>query len=483
MISSKNYTETNFTEEFLNSKNIPFKVIKVNPKASPWGVARYNKIPYQKLIRAKLIKNYGNNFLVCVSIDRIIDYKHLCNNITKDLVTIRGSQSNKKFYEPGVDSYVPIPEIFNAIGIIDSSCQVDGNVYFFSESPGKLIEIDAKDFLVLHSDSKVLDISYPLSKLKLYQEPPGFKDANVIKGKFSGTRMKSRIIETFEIPALHYVVDEIADLKSKKSIDVTKLVELVSSEPSIASQVMRWACSPYYKNKGNANSLEEAIIKVLGPELTINIAIGLSIGKSLQVPEEGYIGIKNFWYEALVTANMLDELVKFVPEEKEIKKGYLYLSGLLHDIGYLVLGQVFLPQFEILSQTLELNRDVGEVKLENHLFQVNHQQIASWLLKSWHFPREIVTAVEFHHHDDYFGKDAIYPNLVFIADTLLKKHFYKNRRSGKEIPKEMYEYVGITEEQAFKALESIKCKQSKIVNLGKDIFSIEDDSYKKKMKL
>lgn len=461
------------TESFLKFKNIQYRTIKVDPTLSAWEVSRDKNIPYEKILRSHIVKSIGNIFLVTVSIDKIIDPRLLVSTLGVRKLFV-GNEDDKNFYEEGVDSYVPIPELCKATGILDSSLDLKDDVYFFSEEPGVLLVIKSKDFFMLHDGSKRLDFSYPLSKLKLYQEPLGFKDINVIKGKFSVVRMKSRIMEVFEIPANSIIVGKIAKLKSKKKIDAKELLQLVASDPSITAQIMRWACSPYYKNKGKVNSLEDAVIKVLSPDLAINIAIGLSIGKSLQIPTKGIIGLQQYWEHSLYISSLVTELLEVIPEDKQIKKGLVKVASILHDFGFLVLGQVFSPQFEVLSQAIELNRDVGVVKLENYLFQVNHQQLSSWILKNWHLPEEVITAIKYHHHDDYFGKNSIYSNILFLADNLLKKTDLSCGRRSRKIYPEIYEQIGITEKQANLALQNVLKNKAEFKKMSSELFHEEN---------
>ena len=52
-----------------------------------------------------------------------------------------------------------------------------------------------------------------------------------------------------------------------------------------AAQVVSWAASPYYAAPGKIKSVHDAIVRVLGFDLVLNLALGLALGRSLSLPK------------------------------------------------------------------------------------------------------------------------------------------------------------------------------------------------------
>lgn len=61
---------------------------------------------------------------------------------------------------------------------------------------------------------------------------------------------------------------------------------MVETDPALAAQVVSWAASPYYASPGKIRSVEDAIVRVLGFDLVINLALGLALGKTLSLPKD-----------------------------------------------------------------------------------------------------------------------------------------------------------------------------------------------------
>jgi HD-like signal output (HDOD) protein len=233
-------------------------------------------------------------------------------------------------------------------------------------------------------------------------------------------RMKERIHETFEMPVMPAMADKLLKLRINPAADAHSLGSLVERDPSLSAQLISWACSPYYGYLGKITSVEDAIIKVLGFDLVMNIALGIAIGQVMNVSNDGKLGLLKHWRHSLYAATFIESLVKKIPTAIRPYKGLAYLCGLLHNFGHLLLGQVFPQQFHILNQMILANPESNILDLERYLFDTDHQKIGSWLMTLWHMPKELILAVA-HHHDVSYAEQGnlIYANLVLITNRLL----------------------------------------------------------------
>jgi HD-like signal output (HDOD) protein len=59
------------------------------------------------------------------------------------------------------------------------------------------------------------------------------------------------------------------------------------------------------------------------------------------------------------------------------------------------------------------------LEAEERLFGINHALIGGKIAEKWNFPREISTAIAFHHRPDLTGDtESISPWLLYLADQL-----------------------------------------------------------------
>lgn len=278
---------------------------------------------------------------------------------------------------------------------------------------------------------------------------------NVIIDKFSNRRMKTRVKEILDLPVMPPIVSEILKLKASGNYDKKKLLNLISKDPVLSAQVIKWANAPYYGKNKITTSINDAIDDVLGLELAMNICIGIAIGEIVNIPVKGILGLKQFWKHTLYVAALTEQLAAIIAKDKKVNKNLAYLCGLLHDIGFLVLGQIFPPQYSLLSQAAELNKDEKIVKLENHILNVSHQSLGVWLMDAWKMPNEIKVVVEHHHNPEYSGEHVIYANIVFIADSVIKRVELGLNLENVDLPQSMLSLLGIDKMQIQHALNVV----------------------------
>ena len=237
-------------------------------------------------------------------------------------------------------------------------------------------------------------------------------------GRFQSVRLKQRLEETLEIPPLPAISNQIIRLSSKESTGMDELCDVISLDPSLAAQVVSWASSPYYGAKGGIESVKDAIIRVLGYDMVMNLALGLSMGNAFSEPEEGPRHYEDFWLSSVSHAALMEALVAIVPVTHRPSSGHAYLTGLLHNFGFLAISTMMPPHFSILSRYQEANAHLASDIVEMQILRFTKEQLGSWLLKHWDIPENICVAIRYSKTPDYQGEFANLANILYIAHQL-----------------------------------------------------------------
>lgn len=266
-------------------------------------------------------------------------------------------------------------------------------------------------------------------------------------GKFQSIRLKQRLEETLEIPPLPAISNQIIRLCSNSHSDMDELCDVISLDPSLSAQVISWASSPYYGAKGGIESVEDAIIRVLGYDMVMNLALGLSMGNAFQAPEEGPRHYENFWLSSVSHAVLMEALVKIIPAQNRPSSGHAYLAGLLHNFGYLAISAIMPPHFAILSRYHEANAHLPADIVEMQILRFTKEQLGSWLLRHWDLPDNICTAIRYSKTPFYNGEHANLANLLYLAHQL---------HEGREIDPIVLERLSLSVEQAEQCYNKIQ---------------------------
>jgi len=228
-----------------------------------------------------------------------------------------------------------------------------------------------------------------------------------------------KYIETIiQLPSMPQVAAEIVALSRGNSANAADLARIIEHDPSLTAQVLRYANSPLYAYQGKIRSVKEAIARVLGFELVMNMALGLSLNSCFRIPKGGPLGLDAFWLHAIYSAVLAERLSMKIPAPQRPEPGAAYLGGLLHDIGFLVIGHHFNNEYRKLCQVLAEDETQPVTDIEQSILGVTHMEIGAWLIQKWRLPEEIVAVIEHHHNARYRGEHRILVALVQTADRL-----------------------------------------------------------------
>ncbi|WP_442110899.1 aminoacyl-tRNA deacylase and HDOD domain-containing protein [Pseudomonas sp. NUPR-001] len=311
------------------------------------------------------------------------------------------------------------------------------------------LEIERDDFKKMLSKASAGNFGEPVARIRPNLDRPTDDRAEISQAVqvFTARRIQQRLENTIEIPPLAETAQKIIKLRVDPNATIDDITGVVETDPALAAQVVSWAASPYYASPGKIRSVEDAIVRVLGFDLVINLALGLALGKTLSLPKDHPQQATPYWQQSIYTAAVIEGLTRAIPRAERPEAGLTYLAGLLHNFGYLLLAHVFPPHFSLICRHLEVNPHLCHSYIEQHLLGISREQIGAWLMRFWDMPDELATALRFQHDPYYDGEHAAFPNLACLAVRLLRA---RGIGSGPDepIPDELLQRLNISRDKA-----------------------------------
>jgi len=426
-------------------------------------------IALNQIAKAIVLQDSIGKLQAVIPADCILDLSELCELLGRNLQGISPQELKELHTSLGVTALPAVPQMTGLPTIIDQRLLNQDTVYLEGAQENGLIELSKNDFHKLTQTTSNNRFSVEVQQHLDAGEPEGDMDAILVAIKnFTSLRIKQRLEETLEIPPLPDSAQKIIKLRADPDADMTQLSRVVETDPSLAAQVVSWAASPYYAAPGKIKSVQDAVIRVLGYDLVINLALGLALGKTLDMPKDAVKGYTSYWQQAVYVAATVQGLVASIPRENRPSMGLAYLAGLLSNFGYLILAHVFPPHFTLLCRNIEANPHVSHVAIERHLIGISREQLASWLTGLWHMPDEITAAIRHQHNPEYQGENAVYAKLIFLATRLLRDHGLADAPND-PIPNSIYEELNLDAEKANEVLERILSSQDDLNNIASNL--------------
>ncbi|HQU15167.1 MAG: HDOD domain-containing protein [Gammaproteobacteria bacterium] len=438
--------------QYLRQRAVPFRELPHAPTETLRQAAETTQTPLGQLARAVLLKGPKRMLMAVLPATHILDFDALCKQLECDLEPVGEDEVGRICQDCELGSVPPLGQAYGIPVILDESLLQTGEVYFEPGSRSSLLAVQPTDFLNLQPNAwrgsfarPVVDLVRPDFDLDdVASQPDGPQ-------QFTPLRIRDRIQEIHDLPPIPEMAHRLLELSLNPLADADDLAHVVQLDPSLAAQVVSYATSPFYGYRGRVDSVRDAITRVLGFDMVMNMGLGIAIGKSLRIPHEGPLGMKAYWRHAIYTAALTERLATSLPREFRIRPGMAYLAGLLHDFGHLLLGHVFKPGFILLNRFISVNPEIPITDLETYVLGVRHDQIGAWLMRSWGMPEELLVAVRWHHHEAYWDQHALYSHLVLVADRLLKRQGIGDAADG-TLPAAVLEMLELTEEQALVVL-------------------------------
>lgn len=447
-------------------QNIQYELATGRTMGSLHTVAQPSELKAEQVVRMVLLNDSIGKLQLLIPANGLIDLSRLCEMLGRNLQAMSLEDTQALAAKYGTHTLPALPSLTGLPTLADSRLFKNAELYLETGMPNLYIKMTQDQFRQAISEVELEDIAEPCSIAAEIVNRD--RDENSIVQaveKFTTLRIKQRLDQTLEIPPMPSTAERIIRLRVDPNAGVAELASIVEMDPSLAAQVVSWAASPYYAAPGKIKGVQDAITRVLGFDLVINLALGLSLGKTLNLPKDGPKGVTPYWQQAVFCATTTEKLVRIMPSGSRPAVGLSYLSGLLHNFGFLVFAHVFPPYFSVISRYIEANPHVSHDLIESHVVGVTREQIASWLMSAWNMPDEVATAIRWQQNPNYSEKMSVYPNLLYITLNLLRKHGI-GEGPAEEIQDTLLLRLGINRDKAEKVVQEIVANEASIKSIA-----------------
>lgn len=215
------------------------------------------------------------------------------------------------------------------------------------------------------------------------------------------------------LPVFNSVAVKLQQMLARRDFKIDEIIEMISEDQSLASQVLRVANSSFYAGLSSISTIKDAVVR-LGAQEVANMVM-MASQYELYHSENEYLNnsMQKLWDHSLACATGAKWLAR--------KAGYLtlaaesFMGGLLHDIGQLALLKVL----DDIHRNKESKVTFSETLIDEILVRL-HEDVGYRLMKSWSLP-EAYCSIAINHHKEEFDGNDILLILVRLSDKACKK--------------------------------------------------------------
>jgi len=270
-----------------------------------------------------------------------------------------------------------------------------------------------------------------------------------------------------ELPTLPIVSQKILEIIDNVKTNVSDLTEVIYSDPSLTAKILKVANSAYYGFPQEITTLERAV-PLLGFSAVKSLALSLSVLKILpssKKHDSKFFNPEGLWHHSLGVALCMKEIASFSKRKRDDSE-YLFIVGLLHDVGKIVLDQFFHDDFCAVLEKANANKNKKLHDIELEIIGVDHCDITAMLLTRWKFPEIIIDPIKMLHQKE-FSEDV---NKKDVASLRIANSLSRQAQIGLEgnlEPNEIYpedlDELNISENDLNKLKTNLEKTTDKIV--------------------
>lgn len=209
------------------------------------------------------------------------------------------------------------------------------------------------------------------------------------------------------LPSLPTVVMELLADMEQEDVNIDVLAQKIAQDQALTAKTLRLANSSFYGMAHQVGTIQEAIA-ILGFRTVRSLATTAALIGTFAGSTHTNFNVTPFWRHAIATAVCAQELavhLKLNPEQA-------YTTGLLHDIGRLVLVTQFQPHYEA-TMAHRKQHDCSLLEAELAVLGVDHATVGLTLTRHWKFPEAMQQAVACHHAPQAQGMQPL--SLVILT--------------------------------------------------------------------
>jgi len=195
---------------------------------------------------------------------------------------------------------------------------------------------------------------------------------------------------------------------------LAEVSQLISQDPALTGRLLGIANSPWYGLSQEVTSIQRAVA-LLGMQQIRDLVLSTSATRAFQGIPVDVIAVEDFWQHSLYCGLLAQAL----GQHNGSRDGSLFIAGLLHDIGQLLLfSQYPSGMHEAILRSVEGESPLSLVEAEASLLGIDHTEVGAALGREWRLPSRFIEVMACHHQPDRAQEHPRTVALVHIANAV-----------------------------------------------------------------
>lgn len=236
----------------------------------------------------------------------------------------------------------------------------------------------------------------------------------------TGIDLRRAVKNLDSLPAMPVIAQKLLALEMNTEEGEREMLRLIGQEPQISAKIIGLSNSAMFGSSQKASTIREATIR-LGMTRVQSVSTGIAIMSLRDNTLAAQFRMQDLWLHNFGVAFAMLAIARAMPAKMRPSDDQIFLAGMLHDIGYLVLAYLDPMRSDDLHACLAAEPNSPSLAIEWNMLEICHDELGAELARHWNLPEEIITVLRYHHTPDLAEAAAGRPlvSMVHLAEKLL----------------------------------------------------------------
>ncbi len=221
------------------------------------------------------------------------------------------------------------------------------------------------------------------------------------------------------MPPLSVTASQLLEKVADSDVELKDLALIIGRDPGLSARIIGLSNAACFGQTRTVTNLNDAIVRV-GLSRVKSIALGIAVSGAFDTGKCPGFDLQGYWSEALGCAELAKMITLRLPAAIRPDPGAVYLCGLLHNLGALILACVFPDECSRVYRSYREDPSKDISLLEREYVGISRQQAMEWLGIRWHLPGVVVGAACHYIDMTYTGPGDTMVLVVGVAARAIR---------------------------------------------------------------
>jgi len=227
--------------------------------------------------------------------------------------------------------------------------------------------------------------------------------------------LNNLISDVSKLVSLPEICLKVTTMVEDPDASIDDIGKVISQDPSLTVKILKMSNSAMYGFASEVDTVPRAIT-LLGTRHIRDLVLATSAFDTFKGISNSLMTMEDFWYHSILCGLAANQLTKLCG----LRNGDgLFVGGLLHDIGQLILFNRLPEQSQqAILLTMEGQEEYEMHEAENKVIGFNHMQVGQILAENWNLPPYLQYCIGYHHKPELSPDFKQEVSIIHIANTI-----------------------------------------------------------------